>query len=193
MTAKIGILISGRGTNMAALAQHAEEDKNVEISFVASDNPKAVGLKLAQNMGLKTFNLPYSQGRAVGEAAIEKLWNVYNIDLLVLAGFMKLMTPAFVDHHADRILNIHPALLPKFPGTHGIQDFWMSGELYSGVTVHIVDAQMDHGPILFQMRVERKHSDTLSSFEARIHETEHKLYWPALKSYIQRLGLEKNL
>lgn len=188
MTCKIGILISGRGTNMEAIAKHiAEENADVRIAFVASDKASAAGLEIARSKGIPTATLPYRGGRTAGEAEIERLWGEYDIDVLVLAGFMRLVTGDFVGRHEGRILNIHPALLPKFPGTHGIEDFWKSGEPVSGVTVHIVDDKMDHGPILAQREVRREPDDTIETFEAKIHAVEHQLYWHALKDYIKNI------
>lgn len=185
MTFKIGILISGRGTNMEAIVNHiASEKADVQVMFVASDKPSAAGLAIAKNKDIPTAILPYSEGRLAGEKKIEELWAENGIDLLVLAGFMKLITADFVKLHEGRIINIHPALLPKFPGTHGIEDFWKSGESVSGVTVHIIDELMDHGPILMQEKVAREPGDTLQSFESKIHAVEHKIYWQALKKYI---------
>lgn len=185
MTCKIGILISGRGTNMEAIADHiAAEKADVEIKFVASDKPGAAGLSIAKGKGIPTAVLPYKEGRLAGEAAVEELWNDSGIDLLVLAGFMRLITDGFVKRHEGKILNIHPALLPKFPGAHGIDDFWKSGEPESGVTVHIVDEIMDHGPILMQEKVVREPEDTIETFESKIHAVEHRIYWLALKKYI---------
>lgn len=189
MTCKIGILISGRGTNMEAIVEHiAAEKADVQVLFVASDNASAAGLRLARQRGIPTAALPYKDGRAAGEAAVEKLWQEHGIDLLVLAGFMRLLTGEFVSRHEGCILNIHPALLPKFPGAHGIEDFWKSGEAVSGVTVHLVDDKMDHGPILAQCEVVRDDKDTIETFEAKIHAVEHQIYWQALKDYIKRIS-----
>ena len=194
MTVKIGILISGRGSNMEALVSHiAAEGADIQVCFVASDKASAAGLKIAQDRNIPTFVLPYAKGEAgrrAGEQALEQLWQKHGIDLLVLAGFMRLMTGDFVGRHDGRILNIHPALLPKFPGAHGIEDFWKSGEPVSGVTVHVVDDKMDHGPIVLQREVPREDGDSIDTFEARIHRTEHALYWEALKKHIGALNLQ---
>ena len=185
MTCKIGILISGRGTNMEAIVNHiAAENADVQVMFVASDKSGAAGLVTAQKKGIPTAVLPYKEGRLAGEAGIDKLWEETGIDVLVLAGFMRLITEGFVKKHEGRILNIHPALLPKFPGAHGIDDFWKSGEGVSGVTVHVVDEIMDHGPILMQESVVREADDTIETFETKIHAVEHRIYWLALKKFI---------
>ena len=182
MTLRVAILISGRGSNMEALVNHiAEEKADVEVAFVGADKPSAAGLQIAADKKIKIAVLPYSQGRAAGEAELEKLWQLNKIDLLVLAGFMRLISPDFVRRHKGKILNIHPALLPKFPGAHGIPDFWKSGEPVGGVTVHFVDEEMDHGPIILQREVSRDADDTIESFETKIHKTEHQIYWQALK------------
>jgi len=191
MTCRIGILISGRGSNMEAIVNHIrEENASIKVCFVASDRAKAAGLEIARNRGITTAAISYKQGRAAAETEIEKLWQEHQIDLLLLAGFMRLITGDFVSRHEGRILNIHPAMLPKFPGAHGIEDFWKSGESSSGVTVHIVDAEMDHGPILMQQKVDRTAEDTMETFEAKIHAVEHQLYWRALKNYIPKLSQE---
>lgn len=185
MKTRIGILISGRGSNMEAIVNHIRaENAPVETAFVASDRKAAAGLEIARAKGIPTAAISYKQGRAAAEAQIEKLWQDHDIDLLVLAGFMRLITGDFVARHEGRILNIHPAMLPKFPGAHGIEDFWHSGEPSSGVTVHVVDEQMDHGPIIMQREVVREESDTIETFEAKIHAVEHEIYWQALKAYI---------
>lgn len=191
MITRIGILISGRGSNMEAIVDHIrKENAPVEVCFVASDRANAAGLEIAKRKGISTAVVSYKDGRAAAETEIEKLWQTYNIDLLVLAGYMRLITGDFVSRHEGRILNIHPAMLPKFPGAHGIEDFWKSGEDSSGVTVHIVDAEMDHGPILMQEEVARTPEDTIDTFETKIHAVEHQLYWRALKSYLQTLKQE---
>lgn len=188
---RVGILISGRGSNMEAIVEHIrEENAPVEVCFVASDKASAAGLETARNKGLRTAVLPYKAGRAAGEAALEDLWRETGIDLLVLAGFMRLITGDFIARHQGRVLNIHPALLPKFPGAHGIEDFWKSGESVSGVTVHVVDAEMDHGPVLTRREVARESGDTIETFEAKIHAVEHQIYWQALKDYIRTIAQE---
>ncbi len=193
MTVKIGILISGRGTNMEAIVNtFARENADVKVAFVASDKASAAGLEIARKKNIFTTVLPYREGRVAGEAEIERLWRENNLDVLVLAGFMRLITGDFVARHEGRILNIHPALLPKFPGAHGIEDFWKSGEHVSGVTVHIVDALMDHGPILAQRKVVREAEDTIESFEAKIHAVEHELYPQTLKKFISQLSGQKS-
>ena len=188
---RIGILISGRGSNMEAIVDHIRsENAPVEVCFVASDRAKAAGLEIARGKGIPVFAVSYKQGRAAAEAEIEKLWQEHRIDVLVLAGYMRLITGDFVSRHEGRILNIHPAMLPKFPGAHGIEDFWKSGEKSSGVTVHIVDAEMDHGPILMQQEVVREADDTIETFEAKIHAVEHQIYWQAMKAYISTITQE---
>ncbi len=193
MTVKIGILISGRGTNMEAIVNTFErENADVKVAFVASDKGAAAGLNIARKKNIPVQVLPYKEGRAAGEAEIERLWQENDLDVLVLAGFMRLITGDFVVHHEGRILNIHPALLPKFPGAHGIEDFWKSGERVSGVTVHVVDSLMDHGPILAQREVVREEDDTIETFEAKIHAVEHELYPQTLKKFISQLSGQKS-
>ncbi len=193
MTVKIGILISGRGTNMEAIVgTFARENADVKIAFVASDKSSAAGLEIAREKNIFTAVLPYKESRAAGEAEIERLWLENDLDVLVLAGFMRLLSADFVNRHEGRILNIHPALLPKFPGAHGIEDFWKSGERVSGVTVHVVDSLMDHGPILAQREVVREEDDTIETFEAKIHAVEHELYPLTLKKFISEISGRKS-
>ncbi|MDY3868737.1 MAG: phosphoribosylglycinamide formyltransferase [Pyramidobacter sp.] len=187
MTCRIAILISGRGSNMEAIIDHiARERADVEVTFVGADKPSAAGLQIAADRKIKIAVLPYSQGRAAGEAELEKLWQLNSVDYLVLAGFMRLISPEFVQRHRGKILNIHPALLPNFPGAHAISDFWASGEPVGGVTVHYVDEEMDHGPIILQSEVARTPDDTIETFETKIHKTEHQLYWQALKTIMNQ-------
>lgn len=191
MTCTIAILISGRGTNMEALIHHMKKEKaDVTLAFVGSDNPTAPGLETARRLNIPALVLPYGEGRAAGERRLEELWRENQLDLLVLAGFMRLLSPDFVERHEDRILNIHPALLPKFKGAHAIEDFWKSGEEVSGVTVHVVDGRMDHGPILMQREVRRAPDDSMETFEAKIHDVEHRIYWQALKKFIEKRAQE---
>lgn len=186
MTFNIGILVSGNGTNMDAILDHIErENADVKVVFVATDKENAPAIEKAHERGLTTALLPYVVDRRAAEAQLNRMWRDYRVDALVLAGFMKLLSPRFVNRHANRILNIHPALLPAFPGAHAIDDFWISDEKTSGVTVHIVDEKMDHGPIIAQREVTQEESDTLASFEEKIHAVEHELYWEALKKYIE--------
>jgi len=176
------VLISGRGTNMAAIARAASQGKiEARLEFVASDNPKAAGLKIAGKMGYPTEILDYGkEGRSGAERQLAGLCSLKRVEWIVLAGFMRILSPEFVAAHRGRIVNIHPSLLPSFPGRDGIGDAWKYGVKITGVTVHLVDQGIDSGPILAQKAVPVRPSDTLESLEKRIHRAEHGLYWKTL-------------
>jgi phosphoribosylglycinamide formyltransferase-1 len=117
------------------------------------------------------------------EAAIIQRLKYYKIDLIALAGFMRMLSPAFVKKYRKRILNIHPSLLPAFKGAHAIKDAFEHKAPFTGVTVHFVDEQMDHGPVILQERIEIRSKDNLASLEKRIHALEHQLYPQAIKLF----------
>ena len=158
-----------------------------QVSFVGSDRLEAKGLSTAAALGAPTRVFFYRRdGKTAAEEAIAKAVDETASDWIVLAGFMRRLAPEFVRRFKGRIINIHPALLPAFPGAHGILDAWNAGVPETGVTVHIVDEEVDHGPILAQERVRRTPEDTLESLEAKIHAAEHQLYKRALKEFLEK-------
>ena len=158
-----------------------------QVSFVGSDRLEAKGLSTAAALGAPTRVFFYRRdGKTAAEEAIAKAVDETASDWIVLAGFMRILSPEFVRRFKGRIINIHPALLPAFPGAHGILDAWNAGVPEPGVTVHIVDEEVDHGPILAQERVRRTPEDTLESLEAKIHAAEHQLYKRALKEFLEK-------
>jgi phosphoribosylglycinamide formyltransferase-1 len=180
---RIAILISGRGTNMVALANRVNSGElPAEIAFVAADRPDAPGLEKAQALGLETRCYPYREkGPDRCEREMTKDIEDRGVEWIVLAGFMRILSPGFVSRFTSRIVNIHPSLLPSFPGTHSIEKAWRHGARITGVTVHLVDDQVDHGLILSQAAVSIMDNDSLEDLENRIHETEHQLYWETLR------------
>lgn len=184
---RIAILISGTGTNMEALLKASiTGELPAQVSFVGSDRLEAKGLATAAALGAPTRVFFYKRdGREAAEEAIARAIEETRSDWIVLAGFMRVLSPAFVRRFKGRIINIHPALLPAFPGAHGILDAWNAGVPETGVTVHIVDEEVDHGPILAQERVRRAPDDTLESLEAKIHAVEHQLYKRTLKEFLE--------
>lgn len=179
---KMAVLISGRGTNLAALLEHKQKgDLFAEIAFVGSDNPEAKGLEIASSAGVETLLLPYERGKVFAENCLIEALEEHEVEWLVLAGFMRILSSRFVERFYGRIVNIHPALLPAFPGAHGIEEAWDYGVKVTGVTVHLVDAGVDSGPILAQEPVRVRDDDTLETLEERIHRTEHELYWRTLR------------
>ncbi|MDO4987883.1 MAG: phosphoribosylglycinamide formyltransferase [Synergistes sp.] len=185
--ARIAILISGRGTNMEALLKaSASGELSADVTFVGSDNANAGGLATAKALGIAAHVFSYKEmGRKTAENAIAEYVEKTESDIIVLAGFMKILSPEFVRRFPRRILNIHPALLPLFPGAHAIRDAWEAGVSESGVTVHIVDEEVDHGEILEQCAVDREENDTIETFEAKIHAVEHRIYKHALQTFIE--------
>ncbi|NLB83691.1 MAG: phosphoribosylglycinamide formyltransferase [Synergistaceae bacterium] len=171
------ILISGKGSNMEAIAEAVASKKlNGRIAFVASDNPGATGLKRAADLGLPTAVLPYAEGKKKGEEELRKLCALHGVEWIVLAGFLSILSPEFVRSFKNRIVNIHPSLLPSFPGKHGIVDAWRRGVKITGVTVHLVDEGVDTGPILAQQALKICPGESIESLEERIHRAEHSLY-----------------
>lgn len=183
MKPRVAILISGKGTNMLALIRRFKaRDLPGEIVLVATDNPEAPGLKRAAEFKVETFAFPYrSIGREAFEEALSRCLTAQKVDWILLAGFMKILSPGFVSAYAGKIVNIHPSLLPAFPGLDAIGQAWRYGVKITGVTIHLVDERVDHGTILAQRALRIKEGETLESLEARIHEIEHRLYWSTLR------------
>lgn len=177
--ARLAVLISGRGSNMAALLYAARIMPGCpyEIVLVAANDPAAPGLELAQAEGIATFAHPH-QGltRAAFDAIIDAELTRHRITHIALAGYMRLLSPAFVERWAGRCFNIHPSLLPAHKGLHVHESVLAAGETVSGCTVHLVTAELDGGPILGQARVAVLPTDTPESLAARILIAEHQLY-----------------
>jgi len=180
---RIAIFLSGHGTNMETLAEKIRSgDLRAELVFAASDNPDAGGLERAAALGIETKCYPFQlYGRSACEGEIVRDIEKGRIDWIVLAGYMKILSPEFVSRFPGRIVNIHPSLLPAFPGKDAIGQAWRYGVKVTGVTVHLVDEKVDHGPILAQEAIPIEKGETVESLESRIHETEHRLYWKTLR------------
>ena len=187
MTTRIAILISGRGSNMVALADAVREGRipNAEIALVISDQPDAKGLHAAQERGIKTVVIERrGRKREEHEQEIVSVLRAERIDLICLAGYMRVLSPFFVDAFSLRILNIHPSLLPSFPGLDAQRQALEHGVKVSGCTVHFVDNTLDGGPIIAQRTVPVLDGDTVESLSSRILEQEHILYPEALASVL---------
>lgn len=178
-------MISGKGSNMEAILKACLTDElPAEVSFVGSDNINAKGLATAAALGAETRVFFYKRdGRQAAEEMIAKAVKETCTDWIILAGFMKILSPEFVKKFHDRIINIHPSLLPSFPGAHGILDAWKAKADHTGVTVHIVDEEVDHGHILAQEKIDILPNELLENLEERIHRVEHKIYKEALKKH----------
>jgi phosphoribosylglycinamide formyltransferase 1 len=183
---RIAVFASGFGSNLQAVIDSVKDpDFNGNITLVFCNNKDAFALQRAEKNGLKTvcFSLKEFAGREDFDDKILEMLDENNIDILVLAGYMLFLGPKIVERYYNRIVNIHPALLPSFKGTHAIADAFEYGVKITGVTVHFVRQEMDTGPIILQEPVEVCDDDTLESLEEKIHKVEHKIYPLAVKLY----------
>ncbi len=183
---RVAILISGGGSNMVALAQSMTGDHPARPVLVASNDPAAAGLARAAAMGIATAAVDhraFGGDRAAFEAALLAPLLAAEPDILCLAGFMRILTPGFIARFAGRMLNIHPSLLPKYPGLHTHQRALDAGDAEAGCTVHEVTADLDAGPILGQARVAVRPGDTAETLAARVLEQEHRLYPAVLRRF----------
>ena len=187
MTKRVAILISGGGSNMLALLRDmAAGDHPARAVLVASNDPEAAGLARAAEMGVAVAAVdhrPFGKDRAAFERALLEPVLAAAPDILCLAGFMRVLTPGFVDRFAGRMLNIHPSLLPKYPGLHTHQRALEAGDAEAGCTVHEVTPVLDDGPILGQARVPVLPGDTAESLAARVLVQEHRLYPAVLRRF----------
>lgn len=180
---RLGILLSGRGSNFEAIARNVRSGNlQAEIAVVLSNVPAAPGLDIARNFGLHVVSLP-SKGlprEQYDQMLIAEL-RKYNLDLICLAGFMRLLSPAVIQAFPGRILNIHPSLLPSFPGLHAQRQALAHGVKITGCTVHFVDEGLDSGPIVLQAAVPVRKDDTEETLSARILSEEHRTYTEAIR------------
>jgi len=183
---RVAVLISGGGSNMIRLLESMTGDHPARAVLVASNDPAAAGLQKAAAMGVPTAAVdhrPFGRDRQAFEAALLQSILAVRPDVLCLAGFMRVLTPGFVQQFAGRMLNIHPSLLPKYPGLHTHQRALDAGDAEAGCTVHEVTAELDAGPILGQARVPVLPGDTADSLAARVLAMEHRLYPAVLRRY----------
>jgi phosphoribosylglycinamide formyltransferase 1 len=181
---KLGILVSGSGSNLQSIIDNIEKGSlKASIQVVISNNPDAFGIVRAQKHGLPTEVLKHEDfaNREDFDLELIKILKNKNVELAVLAGFMRLLTPVFLQAFPQRIINIHPALLPSFPGTHGQKMAFEYGVKFSGCTVHFVDEGVDSGPIIIQSVVPVYDDDTEESLAARILKEEHRIYPQAIQ------------
>jgi phosphoribosylglycinamide formyltransferase 1 len=185
MKRRVAILISGRGSNMVALIEAAREnDFPAEIVVVISNRSDAGGLEKAQASGIPTLTIeskPFGKDRAAFEAALQSTLDQHKVELICLAGFMRLFTAQFVQRWQGRMLNIHPSLLPSFPGLEPQAQALRAGVKISGATVHLVISETDAGPIVMQGAVAVCDDDTPQTLAARIVAIEHRIYPAALR------------
>ncbi len=181
---RTAIFISGRGSNLASLIEAAKQaDYPAEICLVMSNRPDAPGLEIAGASGIKTVGLDHKQfeSREAFEAELQSHLDTENIELICLAGFMRLMTSAFVNTWRNRMINIHPSLLPAYKGLDTHERVLRDGGRISGCTVHFVRPEMDEGPIIAQAAVAVRSDDTSDTLAARVLQAEHRIYPMALR------------
>lgn len=184
----IAVFASGRGTNFEAIVKARKSGVfKANLSLLVCDQPRAGVLAKARRAGVKVVLVRREDfsGKKEFEAQIIKYLQQEKIDLIVMAGFMRMLSPEFVRRYRSRIINIHPSLLPSFKGSCAIKDAFDYGVKATGVTVHFVDELMDHGPIILQEALLVSKSDTPASLEARIHKIEHKLYSLGIKLFVE--------
>ncbi len=191
----IVILISGSGSNMAAIVRRAQQERwetrlGARVAAVISNKADAKGLVFAKEQGIATAVLDHKAypSREVFDAALAQEIDRHAPALVVLAGFMRILTPGFVQHYAGRLLNIHPSLLPAFAGLHTHERAIEAGCKFAGATVHEVTAELDHGPILAQAVVPVLPGDTPDVLAARVLTQEHRIYPQAVADFLQRLS-----
>jgi phosphoribosylglycinamide formyltransferase-1 len=191
---RIVLLISGRGSNMEAIVQRcAAEGWPAQVVAVISNRPQARGLEFAQARGIATTVVDHKQYpmRSDFDAALAAAIDAHAPDVVALAGFMRVLGAEFVEHYAGRLLNIHPSLLPAFPGLHTHRAAIEAGCKLAGATVHFVTAQLDHGPIVMQSVVPVRPGDDEAALAARVLATEHVIYPQSLRWFVEgRLALE---
>jgi len=188
MKKRIGVLLSGRGSNFEALAESVAASRipNAEIAIVISNREGAPGIERAESRGIRTRVIP-SKGleRETYDRQVAAVLEEHKIDLICLAGYMRLLSPYFVAKFPNRVLNIHPSLLPSFPGLESQRQALEYGVKVAGCTVHFVDENLDAGPIILQSVVPVKDDDTEESLNARILKEEHRVYSEAVRIVLQ--------
>lgn len=196
MILPIGVLVSGSGTNLQAIINAiARKELAAAIQIVMSNRADAYGLERARQHSIPTLVLPHRQfpTREAFETELVGSLQARGVELVVLAGFMRLLSPFFIRAFPHRIMNIHPALLPSFPGVHAQRQALERGVRIAGATVHFVDEEMDHGPIITQAAVPVYPEDTEESLSARILAQEHRIYPQAIQLYAEgRLSIQGN-
>ncbi len=184
---KLGVLISGRGSNLQALIDAARDEVlGGEIAVVLSNVEAAPGLDRARRAGIPAvFRDHRGRHREDYDRDVEAILNEHNVDLVCLAGYMRLLSPGFVRAFGGRVVNVHPSLLPAFPGLDAQRQAWAHGVKVSGATVHLVDEALDNGPIILQEAVRVEDGDTPETLAARILEAEHRIYPQAVRLLLE--------
>jgi phosphoribosylglycinamide formyltransferase-1 len=192
---RIVVLVSGRGSNMAAVARAcADEGWPAEVAAVIADRPEAAGLAVASGLNLRTQVVDFRRhgaDRAAFNAALAEAIDAHAPDLVLLAGFMRILTPGFVARYEGRLMNVHPSLLPAFTGLHTHRRALAAGVKWAGATVHFVTAELDHGPIVLQAAVPVRPDDDEATLAARVLAQEHLIVPRAVRWFVHgRLRLD---
>ncbi|MBR1396478.1 MAG: phosphoribosylglycinamide formyltransferase [Selenomonadaceae bacterium] len=185
---KLGVLCSGRGTDLQSIIDAIADKKlDADIAVVITDKPNVMALERAEKAGIKNIcvNRKSFDNQSDFESQLLQELKAVGVDLVVLAGFMRILSPTFVHEYKNRIMNIHPSLLPSFPGAHAHRDVLNYGVKVSGCTVHFVDEGTDSGPIIMQAAVAVKDDDTEETLSARVLEQEHIIYPKAIQLYVE--------
>ena len=200
---RMAVLLSGKGTNFQAIAKNIKQGvlKGAKISVVITNKPNCEGIQKAQQMGIATYSLgkkdllgfkapnqanqsPKLETGYSLDQAIESILDYHQIDLVILAGYMRILSSGIVAKYPNKIINIHPSLLPAFPGLHAIERAYQAGVKITGCTVHFVDQDVDTGPIILQRAVYINGNESLEEVEAKIHQEEYIAYTKAIQLYI---------
>lgn len=192
---RLAVLASGNGSNFEVIAQ-AVKDKKIEADLVLlfSDHHDAYVLERGKKFGIsyESFELKDFPDKKSYESALLELLKKYDVELIILAGYMRIIGKDLLDAFPNRIINIHPALLPSFPGLHGIRDAYEAGVKETGVTIHYVDSGVDTGPIIAQGKVQVAEEDSLEDLEAKIHQVEHQLYPQVLAEIVKESNIKQD-
>jgi len=184
---RVAVFVSGSGTNMENIARRSREGTlDCQIVLVVCDRPEAFALTRARRYGLETFVIERKDFKSRDEfdQRISSVLKQKKVEAVFLAGFMRILAPSFVREWKGRVLNIHPSLLPKYPGAHAIRDAFEAKEKETGVTIHFVGEKVDSGPVILQRSVPIRADDTLETLEARIHAVEYELYPEAIRLFL---------
>lgn len=184
---KIGVISSGRGENLRHILKAVQSGYlKARVVIVLANQPDAGALQIAREYGVASeFIDPAGSSRQEYDQILLELLGIANVDLVVLTGYMRLLSPAFISRYKNRILNIHPALLPSFKGVDAFSQALQYGVCWTGTTIHIVDEDMDSGPIVYQVPVPVRPDDTRETLKARIQRTEYRAYPRAIKMFLE--------
>ena len=184
----IAVLVSGSGTNLQAIIDAVKDGRiRAKIALVVSDKKDALAIERARKAGIETLVLDKKdfKTRDDFDKEIAKNLKKRDVELVVLAGYMRLLSPGFIKEYRNRVMNVHPALLPAFKGTHGIKDALEYGAKVTGATVHFVDEELDNGPVILQSSVEVKRGDVEETLLGRVHAEEHRIYPEAIRLFVE--------